>query len=143
MSKIKQTVYWSFWLIALLGIIWSALGVMNYLMQTLNPEFVASFPELQRSLIENRPNWATAGFAVSVFSGLIGSVLLLFKKPLSFYFLVLSLLGTVLVVVHVLKVAGATGNFAIPQLIMMAGMPFIVSSILAWYPKLAQKRGWL
>ena len=141
MSKIK--VHWSFWLIALLGIIWSALGVMNYLMQTTNPEFVASFPELQRSLIENRPNWATAGFAVSVFSGLLGSLLLLIKKPLSFYFLVLSLLGTLLVVAHVLQVAGATGDFGLLQLVMMAGMPFIVSSILAWYPKLAQKRGWL
>jgi hypothetical protein len=141
MTQIK--VHWSFWLIALLGIIWSALGVMNYIMQTTNPEFVASFPELQRSLIENRPNWATAGFAVSVFSGLFGSLLLLIKKPLSFYFLLLSLLGTMLVVVHVLQVAGATADFGLPQLVMMAGMPFIVSSILAWYPKLAQKRGWL
>ncbi len=141
MTKIR--VHWSFWLIAILGIIWSALGVMNYLMQTMSPEFVASFPELQRSLIETRPNWATAGFAVSVFSGLLGSFLLLFKKAFSFYFLFISLLGTLLTVVHVLMVANATANFAVPQIVMMAGMPLVVSSILAWYPKLAQKRGWL
>ncbi len=139
----KIKVHWSFKLIALLGIVWSALGVMNYLMQTMSPEFVASFPDLQRTLIENRPRWAKVGMAVSVFSGLLGAILLLLKKPISFYFLVLSLLGTALVVVHVLKVAGETNSFALSELIMMAGMPFVVSSILAWYPKLAQKRGWM
>ena len=141
MTKIR--IHWSFWLIAILGIVWSALGVMNYLMQTMNPEFVASFPELQRSLIENRPDWATAGFAVSVFSGLLGSVLLLFKKSFSFYFLLISLLGTLLVAVHVIMVANETANFGVLQIVMMAGMPLLVSSILAWYPKLAQERGWL
>ncbi len=137
---IKLKVHWSFWLITLLGVLWSALGVMNYLMQIMNPEFVASFPDLQRSVIENRPDWATAGFAVSVF---LGSLLLLFKKSISFYFLLLSLLGTIVVVVHVLQVAAVTNGFEVPQLSMMAGMPFIVSSILVWYSKLAQKRGWL
>ena len=60
------------------------MGVMNYFGQ-MNAEMVAAMPEAKREIIESRPAWATGAFAVAVFGGEIGSVLLLLRKSAAYH----------------------------------------------------------
>ena len=77
-----KNIHWSFWVIGVVTLIWNAMGAANYVAQ-LDPVVVATFPESHRVLIEGRPAWATGAFAIAVFGGTIGCVLLLFKKSIS------------------------------------------------------------
>jgi hypothetical protein len=77
-------VHWSFWVLAAVALIWNVLGSLNYLGQ-MNADLVATMPETHRAIIEGRPAWATGGFAVSVFAGALGGLLLLLRKTAAFF----------------------------------------------------------
>ena len=71
-------VHWSFWIISAVAMIWNGLGAMNFFKQ-MDAETLATYPEAARTLIATRPVWATGAFAVAVFGGALGCVLLLIR----------------------------------------------------------------
>ncbi len=141
-DKITSAVHWSFWLISVLGLIWNGLGGVNFIMQ-MNPEVVASFPETHRAIIEGRPLWATAGFAIAVFGGAIGCLLLLLRKAVASLVLIASFLGAAFTMIHTVGIALWTIDFSTAELFVMAILPLIVGAFLIWYSKLAQTKGWI
>ncbi len=130
-------VHWSFWAIGAFAVIWNVMGSMNYLMQ-MNADMVAAMPETQRAIIEGRPAWATGGFAIGVFGGALGGLLLLLRKPAAFYVFVASLLGVVVTVIHTVTVARTKIDFGIDEIFIMILLPMVVAAFLVWYAKRAQ-----
>ena len=60
------------------------MGVVAYLGQAfLTDDMKAMIPEDQLAIIENTPAWATAAFALAVWFGLLGAILLLTKKKIA------------------------------------------------------------
>ena len=135
-------VHWSFWLISVIALLWNVGGAINYLMQT-NVEFVATLPDTHRAIIEGRPLWATGGFALGVFGGALGCILLLFKKAFSFYVFIASLTGIIVTMVHTTDVASSKIAFSLVEIMVMIVLPVIVAAILIWYTKLAIGRNWI
>ena len=138
----KESVHWSFWLISIFALLWNFGGVINYLMQT-NIEFVGKLPETHRAIIEGRPVWATGGFALGVFGGALGCLLLLFKKSYSLYVLIASLVGIIITIVHTTNVASSKIDFTLVEIFVMIVLPMAVAAILIWYAKLAIGKNWI
>ena len=139
-DKASSTIHWSFWLISIIMLIWNIMGSINFVVQMVNAEMVASMSETHRAIIEGRPLWATTGFALAVFAGALGCIFLLLKKSSSFYLFVVSLLGVIITMIHSLNI---TIKFSTPDLIMMVIMPLVVATFLAWYSKQASIKGWI
>lgn len=135
-------VHWSFWMISAVALIWNVMGVMNYLMQ-MNPEALAAYPESHRAIVESRPAWATGGFAIAVFGGALGCLLLLLRKSAAYYLFIVSLLGVIVTMIHTLGVAGSTIDLSLFEVSMMILMPLVVAAVLIWYSKQAESRGWI
>ena len=135
-------VHWSFWLICILALLWNVGGAINYYMQ-MNMEFVASLPDTHRAIIEGRPAWATAGFAIGVFGGILGCLLLLFKISISFYVFIVSLIGIIVTMIHTVNVASSKIDFNLVEIVVMILLPVIVAAILIWYTKLAMNKNWV
>jgi hypothetical protein len=135
----KAAVHWSFWTISVVALLWNVMGCMNFIMQ-MNSDVVASMPETHRAIIESRPLWATAGFAIAVFAGALGCVLLLLRKSAAYYLFIASLLGAVMTMVHTL---GLTIEFSPFEMFMMIVMPLLVGVLLIWSSKLARDRRWI
>ena len=72
-------VHWSFWAIGVVTLIWNVMGAINFVVQ-MNADMVAAMPETHRAIIESRPVWATGGFAIAVFGGALGCLLLLLRE---------------------------------------------------------------
>ena len=132
-------VHWSFWAIGAFALIWNALGSMNYLMQ-LNADLVAAMPDTHRAIIEGRPAWATGGFAIGVFGGAIGGLLLLLRKPAAFYVFVASLFGIVVTVIHTVNIARTKIDFSAGETFVMIVLPMMVAAFLVWYAKMAENQ---
>ena len=128
---------WSFWIISVVTLIFYVMGVINYFVQ-MNPDMLASFPESYRPIIEGRPAWATAAFAIAVFGGSLGCILLLLKKSAAFYVLIASLLGVIVTMMHIFGVAG----FSSFEVWMGVLMQLVVTVFLIWYSKLTERKGW-
>jgi hypothetical protein len=131
-------IHWSFWIIIVVTLIFNVMGVINYFVQ-MNADSLASFPEKYRPIIEGRPAWATAAFAIAVFGGSLGSLLLLLRKSAAIYVLIASLLGVLVTMMHIFGVAGLR-SFEIWIGVLMQ---LVVTAFLIWYSKLAERKGWI
>jgi len=132
-------VHRSFRVIGAVALIWNVLGCVNFIVQ-LNPGTHAAYREVERAIIEGRPAWATAGFAVAVFGGAIGSVLLLLRKSSAFNFFIASLLGVFITIRHAVTVDAEFGTGEIMGIVVM---PLAVAIFLVWYSKLAARKRWI
>ena len=136
-DKTVGSAHWSFWVISAITLIFNIMGVINYFVQ-MNPDSLASFPEHYRPIIEGRSAWATAAFAIAVFGGSLGCLLLLLKKSAAFYVFIASLLGVIVSMMHVFGVAG----FSSFEIWMGVLMQLVVTAFLIWYSMLAERKGW-
>jgi hypothetical protein len=132
-------VHWSFWLISIIALIWNGLGVANYFVQ-MNPEMLEMYRESERVIIEGRPAWATAGFALAVFGGAIGGVLLLLKNATAFYLFIVSFVGTIVAIAYSL---GLDIKFGAGEVAGIVVLPLAVAGFLTWYSTYAKRAGWI
>ena len=132
-------IHWSFWLIAGVALVWNVLGSINFVVQ-LNPDMVDTYREAERAIIVNRPAWATVAFAVAVFGGVVGCVLLLLRKSIAFYLFIASLIGVIVTIVHSLSVVN---NLCVGEILGIVLMPVAVAAFLIWYSKMAEKEAWI
>ena len=135
-------IHWSFWAIAAFALIWNVMGGVNFFMQ-MNADMVASLPETHRAIIEGRPAWATGGFALSVFGGALGGLLLLLRKATAFYLFIASLLGTFVTMIHTVRIAISTIDFSASEILVMILMPLVVAAFLIWYSSRALSKNWI
>ena len=122
------------------SVVWYMLGCANYLYEVmLDP---ATLPVDQRAMMEAAPTWMYAAFAVAVWVGLVGSVLLLLRKKLAVPLLAVSLVAVLI---------QFSAYFLDPELreSMSSDMlliPIIVVAItwtVFWFAYHSRKRGWL
>ncbi len=132
-------VHWSFWIIGAVTLLWNVMGVINFFVQ-MNPDPLASYPESHRAIIEGRPAWATGGFAIAVFGGALGCLLLLLRKLAAFYVFIASLLGVIVTMIHTL---GAGIDFGLGEILGIILMPLVVAAFLIWYSKQAESKDWI
>lgn len=134
-----RSAHWSFWVIGAVALIWHMAGVVNFFVQ-MDPAMLAAYRESERAIIEGRPAWATVAFAIAVFGGALGCLLLLLKKSAAFYLFVASLLGVTVTMIHAF---GAGIDFGIGELLGIILMPVVVAAFLIWYTVRVKRMGWV
>ena len=138
-DKNAGRIHWSFWLISALMLVWNIMGGINFFIQ-MNPEMVSSYRDTEQAIITGRPAWATAGFAVAVFGGAIGCILLLLRKSVCFYFFIASLLGVAVTMIHT---PGVGIDFGIGEITGIILMPLVAAAFLIWYSRYTKSKGWI
>ncbi len=142
MTESNQWIKWHK-LIALLAIIWNLLGVVAYLMHAyMTDESIALLPENEQVLYVDIPAWYTAAFAIAVFAGAIGSILLLLKKKLASPVLLLSLLGILVQMYYNFFISKSMEVYG-PESVVMPIFVILVGVFLVWYSKKMQSEGLL
>ena len=141
-DEIPGAVHWSFWLIGAVALIWNVMGCINFFMQ-MDADVLASFSASARALVEDRPGWATAAFAVSQFGGAFGCILLLLKRSAAYHAFIASLLGVVVIAIRTLGMAVSTIDLAPGEIAGYILMPLGVAVFLIWYSKHAENKGWI
>ena len=133
-------IQWGFWAIGAVTLIYNIAGVINFITQ-MNADTVAAMPELYRAIIEGRPAWATGAFAVAVFGGALGCLLLLLRKSAAYYVFIASLLGAIVTMIHTL---GMTGSYFGPAGAVIGNLvQLVVTVFLIWYSRQALSKRWI
>jgi len=139
MNEYPVRLHWSFWLVGIVTLIWNLLGALNFLAQ-MDPDMVASYRESERAIILGRPLWASAGFALAVFAGSLGNILLLLRKSLAIYLFIASLLGVLVTMAHTLS-RGI--QFAAGEIVGIIVLPVVVAAFLVWYARYSFQKSWI
>ena len=85
------------WIIGILSLLWNAMGCFDYVMtETGNQAYLSQFPPEMMTYMESLPAWTTATWALGVWGGLIGAILLLMRNRYAVWAFILSLVGMAL-----------------------------------------------
>ena len=134
-NNADRGVSWVFWIIGGFGLIWNLMGVMNFLWQmNISADSLATLSEAQQAIIEGRPLWVTVAFAVAVFAGVAGCVLLLLRKSMALALLFFSLLAVLVSMIPVFGMIGKVNFTTFERLMYLVATPAL-AAFLVWYTR--------
>ena len=132
-----------FWVISSIALVWNLMGVFNYLDQVfMTDKVLETLPKEQQILYQDIPAWVTAAFAIAVFSGTLGSLLLLFKKKIATTFFIISFLGIVGQMSYGLLIDQNSDSYG-PMGIALPIIIIAFGGYLIWYSRKANEHRWL
>ncbi|MEN8145949.1 MAG: hypothetical protein ABFS14_13505 [Gemmatimonadota bacterium] len=129
------------WLVGILGFLWNSMGAFDYLMtQAQNESYMSQFTPEQLEFFYGFPTWVVAFWALAVWGGVLGTLLLLLRKRLAVPVLLVSFLAMIVTSIHNfflsngLEVMGVQGQ-------VFAGLVFIIALGLWLYARAMTQRG--
>jgi hypothetical protein len=132
-----------FWIIAVLALLWNLMGVFQYLATTLMADTInEALPEEQVALMNALPSWYSYVFAVAVFAGVIGCILLLIRKKLAVPLFGISLIAVLVQMGYWLFATDVMDVMGM-QAVIMPLVVIIIAIFLYFYSKGAAQKGWL
>jgi hypothetical protein len=89
------------WVVGVLGFLWDSMGAFDYIMtQTQNESYMQQFTPEQLEFFYGFPVWVVSLWAIAVWGGLLGTVLLLLRKKLASPVLLMSFVAMVGTSIH-------------------------------------------
>jgi hypothetical protein len=139
----KSTVPAWYWAVAVIALLWEAMGCFAYLGQmTMTPAQMAALPPAERDLWMAMPAWLSGVYAVAVWVGLSGALGLLLKRRWARICFIVSLaavliqFGWTFAATPILTTIGPVA-VGFPLLII------VVAAVLVWFSTMAVRRNWL
>lgn len=132
-----------FWVISVLALSWNLMGVANYLiMQYSQVEMLEALTQEQRELFEGVPAWATAAFAIAVFSGTLACISLLLRKKWAKPLFIVSLVTATAQFINWLFIQNAgevygASAYTMPIIVVIVGL------FMVFFSKKSIQKGWL
>ena len=132
---------WHLWVVGILVLLWDMVGAYDYLMtQTQNESYMSQFTPEQLEFFYGFPAWVVAFWAIAVWSGVLGSVLLLLRKRLAVPVFAVALVAMLVTTFHNFVLSYAVevmDTFALVFTIII----FLISLGLLSYAAALKKRG--
>ena len=96
-----QKTPWHLWVVAVLACLWNGMGALDYVMtQSNNEAYLSQFTDAERAFFTAIPTWAVFFWALSIWSAVLGSILLFFKSRFVVPLYWASLVGFLIVAVQ-------------------------------------------
>nr|WP_298931385.1 hypothetical protein [uncultured Allomuricauda sp.] len=141
-DSINKPPVW-FWVVSVIALLWNLMGVSAYLADAYTSiEQLEQMSQEIRELYEGRPAWATAGFAIAVFAGAIGSISLLLRKKWARPLLILSVLGSIVLNIHTFFLSNALEVMG-ANIVIMPIVVIVFGIYLIFFAKKGIQKGWL
>jgi hypothetical protein len=131
--KMTTSTPWHLWAVGLVSLLWNGYGGYDYVMtQTDNAAYLAQYTAEQRAYFDSFPMWMEAVWAVGVWGGVLGAVLLLLRMKWAFHAFLASLIAFAISVVYGQvsggnAVMGTTGMI-FSAVIFLLGLGFVMYS---------------
>ena len=124
-------------------VVWNVMGVLAFVSQLLmTPEMIAQLPEAQQEAYKNIPTWSMVAYALAVFGGFLGSLMLALGKKLAFPLLVVSLAGVLVQQFYNFVIIDSIALLG-PSVVILPAVVVIISILLVVVSQRGVKAGWL
>lgn len=130
-----------FWIVAVVAILWNAVGAFDYVATQLRLEsYMSAFTEEQLAFFYGIPSWAVACWAIAIWSAVLGSLAMLLRLRWALHLFVISLIAMVVtsfqnfVLSNGAEIMGTGG-------LIFSGVIALVSIFLVFYNRAMLRRG--
>lgn len=133
---------WHLWVVAVLALLWNSFGCVDYFMtQTRMDEWFAQMgmTAAQVEYFKAMPMWTHAAWAIGVWGGALGAILLLLRRKLALPVFVASFLGWLAGAVYAFALSDgmqAMGSMWPMQVVIGAACLFFI-----WYARMMVRNG--
>lgn len=131
-----------FWVVGVLVALWMLVGVLAWCVDMgMSAERLAQLPAAQQQLYATRPQWVFVVYAIAVFTGLAGAILLLLRHKLAKTLFLVSLLaaivqfGYIFAAMHALALLGPAMALPLPAMVIAVGL------FTVWYARWCARHG--
>lgn len=134
---------WHLWLVGAVAVLWNAYGCYDYLMsQTQGDAYLrqGGMTEAQIGYYHAMPPWMTAVWAIGVWGGALGAVLLLLRRRWAFHAFVASIAAYVLSLVYSRLMSNGGQVFG-PDTLVMNAVILAACAFFCWYAWRMTKAG--
>ncbi|TXS95413.1 hypothetical protein FV139_05875 [Parahaliea maris] len=132
---------WHLWVVGVLSLLWNAMGALDYVMtQTRNEQYMSAFSEEQLAFFYGLPVWVVACWAIAVWGGVLGSLLLLFRRRLAVVVFLVSLVTMVATTVHNYLLSNGLEVMNDPFTLWFSGAIFVIAVFLFFYAGIQSQR---
>ena len=125
---------------AIASLLFMALGCIMYLMHVFADP--AAMPLDQRAAYEAEPTWVTAAFALAVWVGAAGALMLVLRRKYAEMLLTVSLVAVLVWLAGLLLVTGLRENMSANDLLVAIVVTALTWTIF-WFARHSRQRGWL
>ena len=144
MSGLGQTVRtpWHLWVVGVLALLWNSFGCVDYFMtQTRMDEWFAQMgmTAAQVDYFKAMPMWTHGAWAIGVWGGALGAILLLLRRKLALPVFLASFLGWLAGAIYAFALSDgmqAMGSMWPMQVVIGAACLFFI-----WYARMMSKKG--
>jgi len=141
-EDIRQATPWHLWAVGVASLLWSAVGALDYVMtQTRNESYMSMFTQEQLDFFYGLPGWTVAAWAIAVWGGVLGAILLLLRRRHAFGVFVASLLGMIVTSFQNFVLSNGLEVIGDPFALAFSGLIFVISVALVFYARAMYRRG--
>ena len=133
---------WHFWVIGIAALLWNCLGALDYVMtQTQNEEYMSQYTPEQLEYFYAFPAWLVADWAIAVWGGVLGAILLLAKKQLAVPVFLVSLIAMVISVLYTYGISNGMEVVGDAFSLVFTAVIFLIALALFLYARRMRERG--
>jgi len=130
------------WIVGILGTLWNCLRVLDFVMtETANKDHLARYGADATTYYMSVPEWFVAFWALGVWSGLAGSLLLLARSKHAATMFALSLVALFVTTAYQFVLAPPPPDLATTGMLLLVLLTWAIAIALFVYARDMQKRG--
>ena len=127
---------WHLWVIGIVGFLWSSIGVFGLVAtQTKFEPVMGRYPAEQVEYFYNFPQWSVGFWAIGVFGGVFGCLLLLLRNRLAVGVLLASTIGAIVSNGYGMLFAGGMEVMGGPVSLVFPTVIVIIAALLTLYAR--------
>jgi hypothetical protein len=132
------------WIVGVLALLWNGFGCYDYLLTNLkNQTYLTQFSADQLAYMNSLPAWLTGSWAIGVWGGLAGSILLLMRSRYAVWMLGLSLIGAIVGLGYQMFLTKMPASMKEGMMGIMPWVIILIAAFLFWYSWNAERKGLL
>jgi hypothetical protein len=132
---------WHLWLIGVVALLWNSMGAFDYVMtQTRNEAYLSGFTAEQLAYFYSFPAWVDAAWAIAVWGGVLGALLLLLRRRLAVWVFLVSLIAMVSTTFHNYILSNGMEMMGDAFSLGFTAVIFLIALALFLYARAMQKR---
>jgi hypothetical protein len=130
------------WVIGVVTVLWNSMGAMDFVMtQTKNESYMAAFTPEQLEFFYGFPTWVIAAWAVAVWGGVIGSILLLLRRGEAVRVFLASFVAMVITTIHNYGLSNGMEVIGDTFSLVFSAIIFVVALALFLYARAMKEQG--
>lgn len=130
------------WIVGVLALFLNGFGSLDYTMTNLkNPGWLAKMPADQLAYMATLPGWLTAFWAIGVWGGLVGAILLLMRNRYAVWALGLSFIGAIVGLGYQIFMTKRPPSMTVGMMNYVPWLIIILAGLFYLYAMNAEKKG--